>query len=66
MTEAPDKIWAGNDGYANRWDWDTPNDWPEYTRSDIADARIAELDREVSELKDTIEGLYRDLAGASL
>jgi hypothetical protein len=43
MTEAPEKIWAGNDGYANRWDWDTPNDWPEYTRSDIAQARIDNL-----------------------
>ena len=43
MTEAPEKIWAGNDGYANRWDWDTPNDWPEYTRSDIAKAHIEKL-----------------------
>ena len=38
----------------------------EYTRTDIADARTAELEREIAELNDTVDGLYRDLAGASL
>jgi hypothetical protein len=57
VTEAPEKIWAGNDGYANRWDRDTPNGWTEYTRSDIAKAdwymraEIKRLEQVVSSLE---------------
>ena len=44
MSDAPEKIWAGNDGFANRWDWEEPvTGWEEYTRTDIADAIIAAL-----------------------
>jgi hypothetical protein len=71
--EAPEKIWAGNDGYANRWGWDTPNDWPEYTRSDIAEAEVARLEQVVAALtylnviqNKLIDSLYIDLAGESI
>ena len=62
MTEAPDKIWAGNDGYANRWDWDTPNDWPEYTRSDIAQAKAASLEVYIMQMEDNLYKLEAEVA----
>jgi hypothetical protein len=62
MTEAPEKIWAGNDGYANRWDWDTPNDWPEYTRSDIAQAKAASLEVYIMQMEDNLYKLEAEVA----
>jgi hypothetical protein len=61
MNEAPEKIWAGNDGYANRWDWDTPNDWPEYTRSDIAQAKAASLEVYIMQMEDNLYKLEAEV-----
>jgi hypothetical protein len=39
MTDVPEKIWAGNDGFANRWDYEEPvTGWEEYTRTDLTEA----------------------------
>jgi hypothetical protein len=67
MTDTPEKIWAGNDGFANRWDYEEPvTGWEEYTRTDVADARIKELKAALLECREEIEGLHQDAAGASL
>jgi hypothetical protein len=47
MSNAPEKIWAG--GREPEWFFDDPSDhrdggYKEYTRTDIAQARIAELE----------------------
>jgi hypothetical protein len=54
MNEAPEKIWAG--GREPEWFFDDPSDhrdggYKEYTRTDIAQARIAELEAELHTMK---------------
>jgi hypothetical protein len=52
MIDAPDRIWAGNDGNANRWDWEEPvTGWEEYIHADVADARIEAKDARIEELE---------------
>lgn len=59
MTDAPEKIWAGNDWrWTNRWDWEEPVlGWDEYTRSDIAQARIDTLYYSLGQLMQVQEGV---------
>ena len=49
MTDAPEKIWAkeGHDSWGQYGDWyrDNKGGGTEYTRIDVSDARIAELER---------------------
>ena len=36
LIEAPERIWAGNTGTHNLWDWDEPVEgWVEYVRADM-------------------------------
>jgi hypothetical protein len=58
-------IWAARGLY-----WDDPSIvYPtptQYTRTDVADARIEELEMALLECREEIEGLHQDAAGASL
>lgn len=46
MSDAQERIWAGNDGFSNRWDWDEPvPDWEEYIHADLYEAIRAENER---------------------
>ena len=58
-------IWAARGLY-----WDDPSIvYPtptQYTRTDVADARIKELEMALLECREEIEGLHQDAAGASL
>jgi hypothetical protein len=53
MTDAPETIWAG--GKEPEWFFDDPSDhrdggYAEYTRADISQARIAELEAALSDI----------------
>ena len=66
MTYAPKTKWLTPNGGLP-----TGNGWHEselvqYTRTDVADARIAELEAALLECREEIEGLHQDAAGASL
>ena len=51
MTDAPEKIWADKEFGYNDWDAGTfctvSDGGTEYTRTDVAEARIKELEREL-------------------
>ena len=69
MTEAPEKIWAHAPTTFDEMDvWQTSetDGAIEYTRTDVTDARIEELEMALLECREEIEGLHQDAAGASL
>jgi hypothetical protein len=69
MTNAPEKIWAHAPTTFDEMDvWQTSetDGAIEYTRTDVADARIKELETALLECREEIEGLHQDAAGASL
>jgi hypothetical protein len=68
MTDAPVKIWAYAGSFKIWRDHKTDRGQrqTEYTRTDVADARIEELEMALLESREEIEGLYQDAAGASL
>jgi hypothetical protein len=68
MTDAPEKIWAYAGSFKMWRDHKTDmgQRQTEYTRTDVADARIEELEMALLESREEIEGLYQDAAGASL
>ena len=69
MTDAPEKIWAHPPTTFDEMDvWQTSetDGAIEYTRTDVTDARIEELEMALLECREEIEGLYQDAAGASL
>jgi hypothetical protein len=59
MTELPDRIWALADR-RKYWQEESPQDgqhdwhWTEYTRTDKAQARIAELEAALSQLRSVV------------
>ena len=73
MTNAPEKINASLTATRNGW-YQIVNvksgqrAFPitSYTRTDVADARIEELEAALLECREEIEGLHQDAAGASL
>jgi hypothetical protein len=69
MTNAPEKIWAHAPTTFDEMDvWQTSetDGAIEYTRTDVADARIKKLETALLECREEIEGLHQDAAGASL
>ena len=70
MTDAPENIWADKEFGSDDWDAGTfctvSDGGTEYTRTDVTDARIEELETALLECREEIEGLHQDAAGASL
>jgi hypothetical protein len=68
MTDAPEKIWAYAGSFKMWRDHKTDRGQrqTEYTRTDVTDARIKELETALLECREEIEGLHQDAAGASL
>ena len=74
MTDAPEKLWVEPDGetliiHNGSSDLEAliaTGYLHEYTRTDVTDARIEELETALLECREEIEGLYQDAAGASL
>jgi hypothetical protein len=71
VTDAPEKIWRwavqNCGGFIEYSDFPVISEHAiEYTRTDVTDARIEELQMALLECREEIEGLYQDAAGASL